>query len=256
MWDLVGRQPREFLAIGAAHMAEPLWLIAITSALIIAVVWLLQRRFPGGAAARHRRGPAVTTLVLLLLAGTVAVTAGGTLSEPVEAGLRRKPSARAMAIVVNRLSDVDRDGYGVGARPTDANPFDASVHPYAVDVPGNGVDEDGVGGDLPVADAAYNEGATNAPAWAWKPDVILVLLESGTWRRGRYGDRRSSGDAHPARHRPGWRNSPPRVLTQRLHLSVALSPVQWQPGRGARRPDADRRLQEQRLSRRLLLRPR
>jgi hypothetical protein len=178
MWDLVGRQPREFLAVGAAHLAEPLWLIASASALIAALVWLLQRWFPGTAAAPHRRGPAVMTLVLLVVLGSVAVTAGATLSEPVAAGLRRKPSARAMAIVVNRLSDVDRDGYGVGARPADANPFDAKVHPYAVDLPGTGVDEDGIGGDLPVADAAYSEGATAAPAWGWKPDVIVVLLES------------------------------------------------------------------------------
>lgn len=178
MWDLVGRQPREFLAVGAAHLAEPLWLIAISSALLAALVWLLQRRFPGGPAARHRRGPTVTMLALLVLVGTVTVTAGSTLSEPIEAGLRRKPSARAMAIVVNRVSDVDRDGYGVGARPADPNPFDASVHPYAVDIPGNGVDEDGIGGDLPVAASSYSEGAATAPAWAWKPDVILVLLES------------------------------------------------------------------------------
>ncbi|MEO7275220.1 MAG: sulfatase-like hydrolase/transferase, partial [Vicinamibacterales bacterium] len=178
MWDLVGRQPREFLAIGAAHLAEPLWLIATAVALMAALVWLLQRWCPGTAAAPRRRGPTVMTLGLLLLLGSVAVTAGATLSEPVAAGLRRKPSARAMAIVVNRLSDVDRDGYGVGARPADARPFDAKVHPYAVDLPGNGVDEDGIGGDLPVAEAAYTEGATTAPAWAWKPDVVFVLLES------------------------------------------------------------------------------
>ena len=178
MWDLVGRQPREFLAVAGAHLSEPLWLIGIAAALLAAVVWLLQRRFPGPPAALHSRGPAVTTLVLLVLVGTVGVTAGSTLSEPVEAGLRRKPSARAMAIVVNRLTDVDRDGYGVGARPADANPFDAKVHPYAVDLPGNGLDEDGVGGDLPVAASGYSESAATAPAWAWKPDVILVLLES------------------------------------------------------------------------------
>ena len=178
MWDLVGRQPREFLAVGAAHLAEPLWLIASALALIAALIWLLQRWFPGTVAAPHRRGPTVMTLGLLLLLGSVAVTAGATLSEPVEAGLRRKPSARAMAIVVNRLSDVDRDGYGVGARPADAKPFDATVHPYAVDLPGNGIDEDGIGGDLPAAEAAYTEGAATAPAWAWKPDVVFVLLES------------------------------------------------------------------------------
>jgi len=40
--------------------------------------------------------------------------------------------------VTSPVTDVDRDGYGVLGRPGDPDIFDARVHPYALDVPGNG----------------------------------------------------------------------------------------------------------------------
>jgi hypothetical protein len=178
MWDLVGRQPREFFAVGAAHLAEPLWLVTAATAIVALCVWALQRRFPGDAVPARAPGPAALTVILVVLAGSSGVTAAASFSEPMELGLRRKPSAQAIAIVVNVLTDLDRDGYGIGHRPPDANQFDASVYPYAIDVPGNGVDEDGIGGDLPVASAAYSEAPSKPPLWAWRPDVVLVLLES------------------------------------------------------------------------------
>ena len=45
-------------------------------------------------------------------------------------------------------SDVDRDGYGWYSAQIDRHPFDSAQHPLALDVPGNGIDEDGFGGDL------------------------------------------------------------------------------------------------------------
>ncbi|MEO8629650.1 MAG: hypothetical protein ABI612_16355, partial [Betaproteobacteria bacterium] len=75
-------------------------------------------------------------------------------SESMGFGLRWTPSGQLFTTVLNRLSDVDRDGYGLLRNPRDAAPFDAAIHPYAVDIPGNGIDEDGLAGDLPPG-AAY-----------------------------------------------------------------------------------------------------
>jgi len=61
-------------------------------------------------------------------------------------------------------------------RPADPAPFDARVYPYAVDWPGNGRDENGVGGDLP-AGITYVEPGPHAP-WQRRPPVVLILLES------------------------------------------------------------------------------
>jgi hypothetical protein len=178
MWDLVGRQPREFLAVSAAHLAEPLWLILLLGGTVAIAVWMLQKAFPAGERRVRGRGPAIAMVTVMVIVGTAAVSAAATLDAAMEIGLRRKPSAQAIAIVVNTLTDVDRDGYGIGSRPPDAKLFDAAVHPYAVDVPGNGIDEDGIGGDLPADWPAYTEGPSTPPHFAWRPDVVLVLLES------------------------------------------------------------------------------
>ena len=50
--------------------------------------------------------------------------------------------------------------------------------PYALDRPGDGVDEDGVAGDLPAGSPAYTESSGAPPVFVRHPDVVLVVLES------------------------------------------------------------------------------
>ncbi len=50
--------------------------------------------------------------------------------------------------VVAEATDFDRDGVGAFDEPADQAPFDSSRHPYAVDVPDDGIDTDGLLGDL------------------------------------------------------------------------------------------------------------
>jgi hypothetical protein len=90
-------------------------------------------------------------------------------------GLRRKPAGQAIEAIVTWASDVDRDGHGLLARPADPAPFDAGVYPFAIDVPGNGIDEDGLAGDLPAAAVAPSQAA---PVFIRTPPVVLVLLET------------------------------------------------------------------------------
>ena len=145
--------------------------------------------------------------------------------------LRRKPSAQAIAIAVNVVTDVDRDGYGFGFRPGDPDPFDAAVRPYAVEIPGNGVDEDGVAGDLPVARVTEAHGPAVAGTFASRPDVLLVLLESVRADAVGASVGGQACHANPRSTRRGRRVLIAGVLAQRLHLSVALSPVHRPAGR-------------------------
>jgi hypothetical protein len=46
------------------------------------------------------------------------------------------------------LTDVDRDGYGLFAWWPDPAPFDSTIYPTALDVPGDGIDQDGLAGDF------------------------------------------------------------------------------------------------------------
>jgi hypothetical protein len=75
---------------------------------------------------------------------------------------------------LDAATDVDRDGYGLFARHRDRQPFDPKRHPLALDVPDNGIDEDGLAGD-------YRHRADQSPAPAFGAErrhVVLIVLES------------------------------------------------------------------------------
>lgn len=76
------------------------------------------------------------------------------------------------------LTDFDADGYGLLDSPPDCAPFDSRRHPYAVEIPGNGIDEDCVAGDLPAV--IWNQkpmGPWDASRMA-RRNVLLIVLES------------------------------------------------------------------------------
>jgi hypothetical protein len=98
--------------------------------------------------------------------------------EDVRAGLGRFNSVYALSLLLNQATDFDRDGYGFYSSPTDGQPFDGSRHPYALDVPNNGVDEDGFAGDLTLPEAAPPAGPAPVRIAGDRPHVVLVVLES------------------------------------------------------------------------------
>jgi phosphoglycerol transferase MdoB-like AlkP superfamily enzyme len=172
MRDLGGGSLLE--AVG--YVRDELWLLmtAVGAAIIGYVVGLalFRRLLPPlsplpGLRWRH-------LLWLLLLFAPVAFIAD------------RNPDARyalsrfnAYAIAdkaLSEASDFDRDGYSLfGARP-DTHPLDAKRHPLALDIPNNGIDEDGIGGDF-----RFN-GPDPAPSVPILPQkkrhLVLIVLES------------------------------------------------------------------------------
>ena len=177
LFDLTGRKPQEFAAVASAHLIAPLLLLGTAGGAAGGLVWLVNR---------VGRRPSVTmpvgisvllTAVIVCVLGIGMTAAATTWNDTLDDGLGRKPSGMFASWVTERVTDVDRDGFGVGHAPTDPDPFNASVYPYAVDVPGNGVDEDGVAGDLPAGTPAYTENVAHAP-WQRKPNVVLIVLES------------------------------------------------------------------------------
>jgi arylsulfatase A-like enzyme len=175
MLDLVNGDMKEIVAVSSAQLVGPAIVALAACAVAGASVWAVQRYAAGGDAAE--REP-VLAPVALAVAGAVALGVTATRSDVLENGLLRKPAGQLFAAVVNAASDVDRDGFGIVGRSADPDAFDASVYPYAVDVPGNGVDEDGVGGDLPAAAQPFHDAPMPKGSWARRPDVVLVVLES------------------------------------------------------------------------------
>lgn len=74
------------------------------------------------------------------------------------------------------LTDFDRDGYGWFGAKIDRQPFDPARHPLALDIPGNGVDEDGIGGDFRFAGEAPPLATPKLPE---RPrHLVVIVLES------------------------------------------------------------------------------
>lgn len=181
MFDLAGRRPEEFLAVASEHVLFPALMTGAGALAVGLLLRLVHRRWPAGAwepVARPKLREWLKASGTLALAGLIVSTAMRLGSDAFDNGLRRKPSGRAYGSVVAVLSDVDFDGSGLFGRPADPAPLDGRAYPYAVDWPGNGVDENGVAGDLPAGTTPWSEPSGEPPVFAHKPDVVLVVLES------------------------------------------------------------------------------
>ncbi|HEU4427235.1 MAG TPA: sulfatase-like hydrolase/transferase [Myxococcota bacterium] len=167
----------------AAQDLPPLALIALLAGLASSVLGFIvlrvERANLGLAAARLPRGGALAIASGVgLLAGALLLGVAASRAPALNFGLSAKPSGRAIAAVVSSITDVDRDGFGLLSVPSDPAPFDGAIHPWAIDRPGNGIDEDGVAGDLPTefVPPAPVEVPRAVPR-AGSPSVVLILLE-------------------------------------------------------------------------------
>ena len=73
-------------------------------------------------------------------------------------------------------TDLDRDGYSWFTAQHDTHPLDPARHPFALDVPDNGIDEDGIGGDFRFSGTVRPTGTARLPSP--RQHVVIVVLES------------------------------------------------------------------------------
>jgi arylsulfatase A-like enzyme len=141
--------------------------------LLMAVGGLLVKspRTPGGFA---------LAAAVLLAPGWLTLQAahGATLSEPVALAIERHaPLGRIALGSLRRLSDRDHDGVSAAFAGGDCDDHDENVSPRAVDVPGNGKDEDCSAGDAkPPAERAAAAGPSRASALTGLPSDLNVLF--------------------------------------------------------------------------------
>jgi arylsulfatase A-like enzyme len=176
MFDLTGDSIGEVLAVSASHLLVPTIVAGVGLLACASLVWAVNRGERGAPTLR----PPVRVLLIPVLVLCAAIGLATTVSasnERVRNGVLRKPAGKAIAFVADQVTDIDRDGFGSAGRFDDPDPRNALVFPYAVETPGNRVDEDGVGGDLPSELPAYVEHATTGQ-WRRSPDVVVILLES------------------------------------------------------------------------------
>ena len=176
--DLVGGDIREILHFSVNPALHWLGFLSLGGLAVLGGSLWLDRWFPSPM--RQDPGARRTTFVALVVALFVAITAGaaGRLADPgIDRALRYKPAGRVLGSVTQWVTDLDRDGYGLLSNPADPAPLNPAVHPYALEIPGNGIDENGLGGDLP-AGAEYRDQTFGPVTFVRRPDVVFVILET------------------------------------------------------------------------------
>jgi phosphoglycerol transferase MdoB-like AlkP superfamily enzyme len=165
------------LITAALYVLDEATLLAIGAAAAVLayyVAWRLVRRRAGNRQCGDDRLRWRHLLFLLLLCVPLALLAD---REPdARYGLNRFTGFATINIGLHRLTDFDRDGYSWFSAQRDPYPFDAERHPLALDLPGNGVDEDGFGGDF-----RFTGGPEEAPRLklpARPRHLVLIVLES------------------------------------------------------------------------------
>lgn len=156
----------------AAREAAPL--LAVLAVALCAWIAIRLRLRARSAAVAVPGAPSWPLLLGLLLAAPALLSAASNQGD-VRAALDRFTAPWLLYSALDPLTDFDRDGYSLFSQPRDPRPFDTSVHPFALDVPSDGVDQDGLAGDFtavaPTPPAAPRFGAL-------RRHVVLIVLES------------------------------------------------------------------------------
>jgi hypothetical protein len=154
-----------------------LMLIGGGAALIFyaAVRFFFRRRWRAAAPLPDHWRPSGRQFALLLGAAPLMLFAVNRVDDS-RAALSRFNSVIAISTLLEQATDFDRDGYSFFSFPLDGRPFDGSRHPYALDIPGDGIDQDGLGGDFVFSGTAPRP--ARAVLAGRRPNVILIVLES------------------------------------------------------------------------------
>ncbi len=172
--QLGGGSFKDALLFGKNEIALGLAAVAVL-ALVWWGLWRLAMKLLGEQTEPHR-GPSRRTVGLAWLAWLVLLAAIPRRGSDAALGLERMLAWGSAEQVLAQATDFDRDEYGLFGLQFDDHPFDAARHPLALDVPGNGIDEDGYAGDLALVPVPGPRPFTLVPAKG--PNVIVVVMES------------------------------------------------------------------------------
>ena len=169
----------EWLAQGAAQITPVVGVIVFVLATSVLGVWLL-RSVSRGERAQFAIPSFVTLGVGFIVGSGLSVGVlsnvcahGGTACQALE----NKASGAFLLPFFERITDFDFDGFGAFAPLADPAPFDPSRHPFALDIPGDGIDQNGLAGDHPRDYLPPVRDFVESPVFHGRPNVLLIFLE-------------------------------------------------------------------------------
>ena len=164
-------------------LSYPLLTLAVGGLILGLVLWARRRRLrhgPAPAGAGRRLALLLWALVLTASWGHCFVLLGD--SALVRTALLRRAygAARTFDLLSWGL-DFDRDGYLSFFGGGDCSPFNAGIHPGAMEIPGNGVDDNCFGGDLSTKHLSAPERSFTHPlppnVAAKKLNLVLITMD-------------------------------------------------------------------------------
>jgi phosphoglycerol transferase MdoB-like AlkP superfamily enzyme len=165
------------IADAVRYVANEAALAVIAIGAVVAFYIFVRRRIARRAAAdiaHEFHTPGVRTMVIGALGAVLVMVLVGQ-SELMWYHMRRTNLHFALDRMLDGATDFDRDGYGLISFPKDPAAVDASVYPGALDLPGNGIDEDGFLGDFVFRPRPQRQ---VLPAGGRHPNIVIVVLES------------------------------------------------------------------------------
>jgi arylsulfatase A-like enzyme len=209
---------------------------AAIGAIALCWAWLLRDRWPRRALTRLGLATAAFVVAVLVLLPVSASEAAR------KAGAARTGLVAPLLAIGRQALDFDHDGYARLLGGGDCDDDDPAIHPGAIDLPGDGVDQDCDGHDAAIAKL---EPATFAPVPDAVPrDLNVLFLTIDTLRAdhlGCYGYARPTSpnlDALAARstlfengwaHAPSTRYSMPALATGRWPSAIDWDESIWWP---------------------------
>ncbi|MGE5180758.1 MAG: sulfatase-like hydrolase/transferase [Acidobacteriota bacterium] len=152
---------------------------------------------PGRRLVRRRLHALVLALASLALTVATLVWWGADL-ETKYVAITASPALDKLITLVRYANDLDRDGFGSLLGENDCAPFDSKIHPGAIDLPDDGIDQNCDGHDFTLRTPAAPTGPTlPVPAQFKKPwNVLFITIDTLRYDHTTFG-----GYANGPKHR-------------------------------------------------------